>query len=257
MIYLFKKPLKYFFKLYARLLIAIESEKDALRSDLEKSYIKRLPYRNLRNELWARAINSSADFVEKHLDEALVCEGKLELRDFAIKKISERNKSDEGICLEFGVFNGKSINYFSNNLPRYEFHGFDSFEGLNEDWFGNYRPSGSFDLKGKLPSVNENVILHKGYYNETLQPFLDANNIASKIKFIHMDSDTYDSSKFVLETLLPCLNEQKTLILFDDFLSYPNWTNGEYKALYDCKEKFGFSIKYLGFSDQQVLISID
>ena len=71
-----------------------------------------------------------------------------------------------------------------------------------------------------------------------------------------MDSDTYESSKYVLETLLPYLNTHETLVLFDDFLSYPNWINGEHKALHDCKKKFGFSIKYLGFSDQQALVSL-
>lgn len=245
-----KRLLKQLLRQVARIHHAYNEEKNSLSA-------KKLRYRNLSDELKARAINTSADFVEQHLEEALVFHGKMEIRDFAIEKISQSRDISRNICLEFGVFTGGSINYFSKNLPAFQFHGFDSFEGLNEDWFGNYRSRGYFDLKGKPPLVNENVSLHQGWYTHTLTPFLDSNDILNKIAFIHMDSDTYDSTKFVLETLLPYLNKHETLILFDDFLSYPNWINGEHKALYDCKDKFGFQIKYLGFSDQQALVSIE
>ena len=245
-----KRLLKQMLRQAARIHHTYQVEKNSLSA-------KEPQYRNLSDELKVRAINSSADFVEQHLEEALVFQGKVKIRDFAIEKISQSRGSLRNICLEFGVFTGGSINYFSKNLPSFQFHGFDSFEGLNEDWYGNYRSRGYFDQKGKLPLVNENVSLHQGWYNNTLKPFLDFHDISKNIAFIHMDSDTYDSTKFVLETLLPYLDKHETLILFDDFLSYPNWINGEHKALYDCKEKFGFQIKYLGFSDQQALVSIE
>jgi len=238
-----KRIARFFIRYLAKLLTAIEAEKNPLR--------KREPLRNLHHELWVRAVRESADFVENYLAEALVFEEIEEIWDFAIRKIKEEYNS--GVCLEFGVFEGYSINYFSSHLHQLEFHGFDSFEGLKEDWLGHQLQKGFFNLNGKIPSINKNVILHKGWFEDTLQPFIDNNK--STISFIHVDSDTYESAKFVLEKLLPYL-EKQTLVLFDDYLSYPNWTNGEHKALNECKEKFGFSVNYIGFSKEQALIEI-
>ena len=54
--------------------------------------------------------------------------------------------------LEFGVFQGKSINFFQY-IERKKFYGFNSFEGLNEDWEGSEYPKGYFDLKGNYPEL--------------------------------------------------------------------------------------------------------
>ena len=90
---------------------AIEIEKNPLRT--------REPLRNLHHELWVRAVRESADFVENYLAEALVFEVTEEIWDFAIRKIKEEYNS--GVCLEFGVFKGDSINYFSSHLHQLEF----------------------------------------------------------------------------------------------------------------------------------------
>jgi hypothetical protein len=37
---------------------------------------------------------------------------------------------------EFGVYNGDSITHIANNLPTKAVHGFDSFEGLPDEWVG-------------------------------------------------------------------------------------------------------------------------
>ena len=112
-------------------------------------------------------------------------------------KALENNK--DNLFLEFGVFQGKSINFFAKKIGAKKIYGFDSFVGLNEDWEGTEYPKGYFDLKGNLPKVEKNVILIKGRVQDTLREFIKEKNI--KISFIHIDLDTYESTKFVLEEL--------------------------------------------------------
>ena len=61
---------------------------------------------------------------------------------------------DQGLILEFGVWSGKTINMIADNVGQSrQVHGFDSFEGLPEDWFGQFT-KGRFRLKAKpLKSV--------------------------------------------------------------------------------------------------------
>ena len=70
---------------------------------------------------------------------------------------------DKEICggaaidfLEFGVYKGHSIQYWSqmNCNPQSRFIGFDSFEGLPEDWTKNV-PKGFFYAAGEVPQVDD------------------------------------------------------------------------------------------------------
>ena len=67
--------------------------------------------------------------------------------------------------LEFGVYKGGMINYQARKFPGLNFIGFDSFEGLQEQWSG-MAPERTFDLGGKLPKVRPNVSLVKGWFAE-------------------------------------------------------------------------------------------
>ena len=44
------------------------------------------------------------------------------------------NVKIEGDFLEFGVFQGRSINIIAEKFPDQKIYGFDSFKGLPEDW---------------------------------------------------------------------------------------------------------------------------
>ncbi|MCD8493946.1 MAG: hypothetical protein LRY39_00675 [Alphaproteobacteria bacterium] len=90
---------------------------------------------NIHYVLWERATIQSADYVEKHLSDVLVFAHKKRIWNYAVQQLKDR-KAD-GKCLEFGVYKGESINYFSHRLPQLSFFGFDSFEGLAEDWVGH------------------------------------------------------------------------------------------------------------------------
>ena len=50
------------------------------------------------------------------------------------KNYVKNNTIEGGVIAEFGVFNGGSIGWFSKNYNDTPIYGFDSFEGLPEDW---------------------------------------------------------------------------------------------------------------------------
>ena len=163
------------------------------------------------------------------------------IRKYAILNSLKNDMEQKQLYLEFGVFNGRSINYLSKFLKT-KIYGFDSFLGLREDWKGSILESGYFNKDGKKPKVNNNVELIEGWVQDTLPKFITKD---SKINFIHMDLDTYDSTKFVLETVKPYLNK-KAIILFDELYNFSGWDEGDYKALKEVFDEKDY--KFLAFS---------
>lgn len=236
-------------KKYLLKILSLINKADAI---LGAQRMRRSPKRNLHNILWERAIVQSADFVESHLGNVLIFEDKAKMWNYAAKILNEDEK--DGVCMEFGVAGGTSINWISNLLPNYLFIGFDSFVGLKEDWVGHHATKGAFSQNGVLPKVNENVVLVKGWFDETLPKYIDENGIVN-LRFIHIDGDTYEAAVAVFSELGDYL-KPGIFVLFDELLGYPNWQNGEYKALHEAKSKYGFNFRYRAFSGEQALIEI-
>ena len=145
----------------------------------------------------------------------------------------------KGHYVEFGVYEGKSINYLASLNKNITFHGFDSFEGLPEQWFMGHKviEKGHFAVS-ELPKVVPNVVLHEGWFEDTIPVWKQDHK--RHISFINIDCDLYKSTKTVLELLNNQIVEN-TLIRFDDLLPspispYPKWEEGEWKALVEwCK----------------------
>ena len=173
-------------------------------------------------------------------------------------RVSENNstetndKDSDNFYLEFGVFSGTSINFFSKNINK-NIYGFDSFEGLKEDWLGTSVTKGTFDLKKKIPKLNINVIPISGWVQDTLPKFLDEKK--PKINFVHMDIDTYESSKFVLENIKPFLIKG-AIILFDELYNFEGWDVGEYKALTEVFDEKDYSFVSFSTDTSQAAIKI-
>ena len=170
---------------------------------------------------------------------------------FIIGRAKENDAFNKKFYLEFGVWVGSTINFFSNYVNT--IYGFDSFEGLREDWVGSETPKGTFNLNKKPPKLNKNVIPIVGWVQDTLVPFLE--KYKPEINFVHMDMDTYETTKFVLTKIKPYL-VKNCIITFDELYNYPGWEVGEYKAL---KETFNDSeYKYVCFclNSQQAAIQI-
>jgi len=176
-----------------------------------------------------------------------------DLRKFCISKALQNDKNN--LFLEFGVYTGNSINLFAQILLNHqlEIYGFDSFEGLEEDWVTHeYNPAGTFNLNKKIPKVRKNVKIIKGKVQNTLKTFLSDSN-DKKIIFTHMDMDTYGATKYTLDLIKPYF-KKGTVILFDNFYGFPNWQQHEYKAFSEVLKKNEF--KFIAFCESQAAIEI-
>lgn len=144
--------------------------------------------------------------------------------------------SPTGLILEFGVFQGYTLNVLARRVQPDRVWGFDSFEGLPEDWHlstDQDLAAGTFGIDG-LPVVEPNAELVVGWFSDTLPTWMQEHT--GPIRLLHIDSDLYSSARYVLDTLNPRI-VPGTVIVFDDMYSwydpnyYPNWADGEFRAL--------------------------
>jgi hypothetical protein len=197
--------------------------------------------------LYSEALKKSYKYLKKYVKEAIFCtEGWWPI---ALDRIK-----NNGLCLEFGVFKGDSLNYFSNYLPKKKWYGFDSFYGLQEDWKGGLFAKGYFNLNGNIPHFNKNVTIIKGFFKETLPIFFKKHN--ENISFIHIDCDTYQSTKEIFQNIKKDKLKKGCIILFDEYFGYINWENNEFKAWKEYVKKNKIKYKYVAFGERQAVIEI-
>jgi len=119
--------------------------------------------------------------------------------------------------LEFGVASGSSFQWWLKRLTndKNKFYGFDTFEGLPENWGIAYVKG---DMSSTIPIVNDDrAAFFKGLFQDTLFDFLKENHIEKeRRKVIHLDADIFSATLFVLTTIYPYLNKGDVLF-FDEF----------------------------------------
>jgi tetratricopeptide (TPR) repeat protein len=157
-------------------------------------------------------------------------------------KYSMKHASVQGLVLEFGVRFGNSIHMLAN-LANQQVHGFDSFEGLPDEW--HHEPKGSYTTKGVIPEVPENVQLHVGWFDKTLPEFLAKH--AEPVRIVNVDCDIYTSTKTVLDLLAPRM-QIGTVIIFDEYIGNAHWREDEFKAFQESVTAYGWKYEYLCFS---------
>lgn len=158
----------------------------------------------------------------------------------------------EGLVLEFGVRHGNSIRQLAR-LAKQNVHGFDSFEGIPEDWHDEAR--GSYSTNGVIPKVPSHITLYQGWFDETLPKFLEQHK--ENVRLINIDCDIYSSTKTVLDLLAPRINAG-TVIIFDEYIGNQYWREDEFKAFQECVNSYGWNYEYLCFSffTKQVALKI-
>jgi hypothetical protein len=128
--------------------------------------------------------------------------------------VAQRVGKQEVLYLEFGVFMGASMRYWSNALtnPASKLHGFDSFEGLPEE-FDMAHGKERFNVGGVIPKIDDpRVQFFKGWFSESLPKYTVPEH---ETLVICMDADLYSSTIFVLRHLRPWIRKG-TYIYFDD-----------------------------------------
>lgn len=195
-------------------------------------------------------VRSSVEFEKTHLRRVPEYKNRRALFETCLKHLEV-----DGMMLEMGVYKGDSINLLAKLRPDKRFIGFDSFEGLPEDWTLGSR-KGSFSISGRLPVVRKNVTLVKGFFEETLAPFSELHQ-SEKIAFMHIDCDLYSATKTVLKTLGSMITSG-TIIVFDEYFNYPGWEEGEFKAFAEYVEESRIKFEYIVYirTGSQVAIKI-
>ena len=131
--------------------------------------------------------------------------------------VAERIRDARVLYLEFGVHTGRSMQYWSDALKHAEtkLHGFDSFEGLPEDFddVGGPHRKGYFDVGGIPPEIDDpRVEFFKGWFDQTLPTY---HLPEYDVLVITLDADLYSSTIYVLRHLASHI-KPGTFIYFDD-----------------------------------------
>ena len=151
---------------------------------------------------------------------------------------------------EFGVWNGISFKYLIKTFKKG--FGFDTFTGIPEDWHNE--PSGSYSSFGLVPKIKGGEFI-VGKFENTLPKFFSQKRpIASLINF---DADLYTSTLCALNYSNKVIDE-KSILIFDEFLTNDNWEKDEYKALNEFCDSLSISYDVIAvsFYSKQVAIKL-
>ena len=130
--------------------------------------------------------------------------------------------------------------------------GFDTFDGLPEDW-DNFK-AGSYSSDGNIPKIKGGEFI-VGKFEDTLPNFFS--KVRPKASIINFDADLYSSTICALNWASPVI-DQHTILIFDEFLINPNWEHDEHKALeeYCFKNNYGYEVLAISFFTKQVAVRL-
>jgi O-methyltransferase len=130
---------------------------------------------------------------------------------------NQENLANESIdYFEFGVASGMSFKWWlkKNIGVDSRFYGFDTFEGLPEEW-GPYAKGAMSHSLESLQITDPRASFYKGLFQDTLVPFLESYNSRNR-KLIHLDADLFSSTLFTLSQFYRFL-KPGDLLMFDEF----------------------------------------
>jgi hypothetical protein len=168
---------------------------------------------------------------------------RLALREELFDLVGQAIADRPVLYLEFGVFEGVATQYWSKILrnPESRLHGFDSFEGLPEDWNSDFR-KGYFSTEGLVPQIADSrVKFFKGWFHETLPAYQCPDH---EVLFLNLDADIYSSTIFVLRSLRDRI-VPGTYIYFDEF----SHTEHEFRAFKEFMRETGMKFSVVGVAN--------
>jgi O-methyltransferase len=147
--------------------------------------------RYLHNSKIQRFISNVIDEIDlQHLRDSNPCRQFDSRKEFYSHLNNEVLKNCAIDYLEFGVFQGESINFWRTiNLSEdSRFYGFDSFEGLPENWRESQK-KGAFNADGNIPKIDDQrVSFIKGWFDKTVEEFAARFRPKNRL-VIHLDAD--------------------------------------------------------------------
>jgi predicted O-methyltransferase YrrM len=169
-----------------------------------------------------------AEWTPKTID---TINGLRESEDLLIEALMLAKRS--GYWLEFGAGSGSTLtkiaDFAKKEQSNVSIFGFDSFEGLPEDWACGYK-KGAFK-QDYIPSIPGAKIV-VGYFDKVLPSWIKKQK-KLEITFVHIDCDLYSSTKYVLSQIAPYL-ASGAIIVFDEAINYSSFEEHEWRALYEC-----------------------
>lgn len=173
--------------------------------------------------------------------------------DFASNLINKNLKH----VIEFGVCTGKTMYQLSKTFSKdFELFGFDSFEGLPEDWDGTWAKKGAMSNNGVVPNIS-GVTFYKGWFKDTIPEY---KKVAKPIALLHVDCDLYSSTIDVLYGLKDYIVEG-TVIVFDEWYynhkDIPENRQHEQKAFFEWVNDYSIDYKeYPLIEDERKIIVV-
>lgn len=171
-------------------------------------------------------------------------------RQRLFETVAEAIDGVDGDILEFGVATGESLIAFARLFDNRQCYGFDSFDGIPEQWWT--RPKGSF--KSAPPTHDmANVALIDGAFAESIPQFLRTWDGAAAL--LHVDCDLYRST---LDCLIPLERYLKPglVIVFDEYWNYPVFAEHEWLAWRQIRSKFGIEAPCLAYDGRRAAFKI-
>ena len=160
------------------------------------------------------------------------------------------------IC-EFGVSTGRSMRMLEEILPKDRvIYGFDTFEGLPEEWGGEKK--GTYTNGGNVPEFQNNVKIRKGLFEDSLPGWLREREVSRlPLAWANIDCDLYSSTATVLNELQPRI-VPGTILVFDEYICHPTWRRDEFRAWREAVKRFGWNYEYVAFSitSKQAIVRI-
>ena len=151
---------------------------------------------------------------------------------------------------EFGVWRAEAFRYLIKTFKKG--YGFDTFEGIPEDWHNE--KAGTYSSDGNVPKIKGGEFI-VGKFEDTLPGFFAKKRpIASIINF---DADLYSSTICALNFAKPVIDKH-TILIFDEFIIHKNWEQDEYKALEEfCSNNhYTYEVLAISFFTKQVAVKI-
>ncbi|SDL97802.1 Macrocin-O-methyltransferase (TylF) [Geodermatophilus siccatus] len=205
---------------------------------------------DIDDERQRAALRSTAAFVEQHMPRARSFTGasaydaKIELLEAAVDLAPA-----EGLVLEFGVATGDTLSRIA--AKRSPAHGFDSFEGLPEDWRTGFTKGAFAQVAPTVPGAT----LHVGWFEDTLPGSFAAH--PGPIAFAHIDADLCSSTVTIFREA-----EDRfvagSVLLFDEYSHFPGWEQHEHEAFTEFIERTGHGFEHLAYDSlhEQVLVRL-